>query len=301
MELRITKITMQALSSGVSAAVLFSACFSSTVALAQESWSDSAPRIIEFNTSTCPLKVRGLSGEWANYRGSLKAGRKVMGAINPRRPDIMFFQLQRDSKFMFAAPRTCFAGEEMWNERVEKETWGVPEPKDTRKHFTMGMGFLRHGGTLKDSEGDETALNLKYTSVSAGIAWEKKQASTNWYFGGKAHAGLGLSGAAPVSENSNFTSDTKFGFHTMFAGTAYYSFNRQNFALGTEFFGGLIKGSYSSNVVGSAVNPSTHFLFGWNVGGRLEGDGWMLEPKLVFPKFNLTRLGVRLDFGIVLD
>lgn len=268
---------------------------------AQNSWSDSNPRIIEFNTSTCPLKVRGLSGEWANYRGSLKAGRKVIGAINPRRPDIMFFQLQRDSKFMFAAPRTCFSGEEMWNERVEKETWGVPPPKDTRKYFTLGLGFWRYGGTLKDADGDATDLNLRYTSISGGLAWEKKQATSNWYFGGKGHAGFGFSGASPVSESSGFESDTKFGFHTMFGGTAYYSFNRQNISLGTEFFGGIIKGSYSSNVVGSSVNPSTQFLFGWNVGARVEGDGWMLEPKLVFPKFNLTRLGVRIDFGIELD
>lgn len=267
------------------------------IANAQDSWSDSDPKVMSLVKDYCPLKVRGKSGEWANFKNDLPVGKKVVGAINPRRPDIIFFQLKRDSKFMFAAPRTCFEGEQDWNVRVQEEAQGFKSLKERYSYFTMDFGLWKFAGALSDGSTTES-LKLSYKSFGLGFDWAFKQSESPWYLGLGVSAGMGQGGGSSNIEGSTWETEKKYGFHGLFQLNTYYSWKKLPFALGLELFAGAIKNKYTSNILSASVTPSVAFLYGAGLGGIIRMNGWKIHPKVHFPGFKPKHATFQLLVGV---
>ncbi len=270
-------------------------CGSHTI-MAQESWSDSEPKIMTLIEGSCPLKIKGKSGEWANFKNALPPGKKVIGAINPRRPDIIFFQLQRDAKFVFAGPRTCFEGEEDWNVRTQEEVQGYKSAPDSIRNLRVGMAYLRFAGSLKSTSTAED-LTLKYFPINIGIQWLDRKGESSWYLGGGVSAGFGRGDGEAVRASLNWETERKWGYHGLAEGSAYYQFKKMPLAIGFDLFAGLIKNSYSSNILNTTVSPTFAFIWGLSLGATVTMKEWSLSPKIYAPAFNPSLLG----YGLSVD
>lgn len=261
---------------------------------AQESWSDSVPRVMKL-TRSCPLKVRDKNGEWANFKDSLPAGRNVVGAINPRRPDLVFFQLSRDSRFMFAAARSCFEGEENWNILLEEEH--VEGKSNLRsKHFYLlsGISYRR-----TESEGSTESIGASATMVdySLGAAAETLR-YRNWYFGGGAFAGWGRIKVA-VKDGSFAYEDTVSYYTLTGYGSAYYDFISLPYAMGAEPYVSYAKAQAEVSQDGEFSESTSGFgtTFGLALAWRFYWEEVTITPKIVFEKFLPSKVGYQIQIA----
>ncbi len=266
--------------------------------LAQDSWSDSDPKVMTLVQGYCPLKVKGRSGEWGNFTNSLPPGRKVIGAVNPRRPDIVFFQLKRDSKFLFAGPRTCFEGEQNWNERIQNEVQGFKTPPESRRYFDVSASSWKYFGTHAEFGATTTeSLILDYKAFSIGVDWSFKMKNPKWYGGLGFLIGMGKGGGTPELAESTVTIASKTGFHGIANGNVYYNWLNAPIAIGVELFGGGIRKAHTSNFIDATVSPSLAMIYGAGLGFIIRGEEWKLAPKVYFPSFSPSLFSFDLMLG----
>jgi|GEM_PF-2217396 len=284
--------------------VLFVAVlFSGINAFAQESWSDSVPRIMKIVRNNCPLKVKGRSGEWGTYTDKLPAGRNVVGAINPRRPDLVFFQLQRDSQFTFVAPRSCFEGEEDWNLQAVDERRGYKKPLERRAYFTVSGDMLFDGPTLVPKTagaGDSYLLTSRTLGSCVGFGFEKRM-KEKWYYGGFGCLGLGTTKVKLRDEkNSTYEgSDSAFSVYGSGRFTAYYDFMTLPYGLGFDVYLGFLKANNTTSQVNYLVSPTFGMNYGIAGGWRFYWDKVIISPKIVLNKFLPRNMGFELQIAYV--
>jgi hypothetical protein len=248
----------------------------SSQAFPQESWSDSVPRVMKI-VKNCPLKVRDKNGEWANYKDTFPVGRTVIGAINPRRPDLVFFQLSRDSKFMFLAPRSCFDGEENWNEVAEEEKLGgnIP-PRDSHASLLLSIDTY--------TPAKPASPVLGFCAGGSG-EWRSDQ----WFWGASACAGMRRT-KVNMLENGLTFSDSANLLRFQAAATTYYDFLSLPYALGAELFAGL-------NRTRDGAKTGFDFDPGLAAAWRFYWGSATVTPKFVFHDFRPNRIGFDLQIA----
>ncbi len=274
----------------------------------QESWSDSVPRSMKLAIAGCPIKVRGKSGEWGQFKDSLPKGRNVIGAINPRRPDLVFFQLSRDSEFMFVAPRTCFEGEGDWSVAVEEEKHGGQRPrKSTHAFILASVDVIADRVSLSPIDGatgDSFPLRTRLIGGCAGGGFEIQNQS--WYWGSSACVGGGRAQFkfVPTGEDSgedsaaNDYSDAVTGFYGNLRGTGYYDFQTLPYAMGLELYVGFSKVNFGSpSLVNYEITPQMSVTYGVSAAWRFYWDNAAITPKITFNKFLPRNIGVELQFA----
>ncbi|MEO5667339.1 MAG: autotransporter domain-containing protein [Bdellovibrionota bacterium] len=264
---------------------------------AQDSWSDSAPRIMKL-VKTCPMKVRDKNGEWANFKDTLPAGRNVVGAINPRRPDLVFFQLSRDSNFMFAAARSCFEGEETWNVAAEEEKNGGTNPAMLHDRHSYFLGDITRLSQKAEGSTDTSGTSASTYTYSLGFGAEQR--SDRWYFGGLGSIGYGHV-KMKVSDGSISVDDSVPLYTFSLRGSAYYDFISLPYALGFEPFVeySKLKAVRSADTSSSSEISSGGFKYGISAGWRFYWDQVTITPKLV-TYLNPTTLGIGLQVAYLL-
>jgi len=268
-----------------------------TFSEAQESWSDSAPRVMKI-ARNCPLKVRDKNGEWANFKDSLPAGRSVIGAINPRRPDVVFFQLTRDSRFMFLAARTCFAGEENWNELVEEESG-----ESTKLGETHTYAFGSYGRTTHAAEADGATASASFNEYGIGFGLERLNAE-QWYLGGGLAAAYGRAYTELTYNDLVFEDTTPFYTFSGF-GSAYYDFKTLPYAMGIEPYLKYTIVKSQSGV--DAENGETitaegggGLSFGAMLAWRFYAEQFTITPKISFG-FSPRENGFQIQLAHIFD
>jgi len=264
---------------------------------AQESWSDSVPRVMKL-ARNCPLKVRDKNGEWANFKDSLPAGRNVVGAINPRRPDLVFFQLARDSRFMFAAARTCFEGEEDWNVLLEEEKQaGFRAPRVSHGYMFASIDWLADKAKVKPDTTSGTATNLKTRIRGACLGGGYESRKSQWFYGGSGCFGLGRAAYRAADVKASEYGDSVLALYGSGRGTAYYDFLSLPYALGGEIYAGFSKVNFETPLVGYTVQPSFNFTYGAAASWRFYWENATITPKLVFNKFLPSNLGFEIQIA----
>jgi hypothetical protein len=279
--------------------------FCSWQARAQESWSDSVPRIWTFAQNNCPLKVRGKSGDWANYRDSLPQGRNVIGAINPRRPDLVFFQLTRDSPFMFVAPRTCFEGEQNWQVLAEEEKRGGRVAlRDTHTYFLGSLDVIADRLSLQPIEGatgERFPLRSRIVGSCVGGGYEKRR--ERWYYGGTGCLGLGKVQYKLVETKASDNKTSSYGDASMalygsLRGTTYYDFQSIPYAMGFEIYAGFARASFASpSLINYEVAPSIWLTYGGAVAWRFYWKNVTITPKITLNKFLPRNIGTEIQIA----
>jgi hypothetical protein len=271
---------------------------------AQESWSDSAPRIMKIVKNNCPLKVRGKSGEWGTFTDKLPAGRHVIGAINPRRPDLVFFQLQRESRFMFMAPRTCFEGEEDWNLRAIDERLGYKKLKNRRSYVSVSGDMLYSDPDLVSITSGVAKIPLKSRTLGSclGLGFEKR-VKEKWFYGGFGCLGLGLTKvrARKVAGSTYDDSDSAFSFYASGRFTAYYDFMTLPYGMGFDAYAGFLRAKNTTSAVNYFVSPTFGFNYGVAAAWRFYWDKVIISPKIVLNKFLPRNTGFELQLAYVFD
>ncbi len=266
-------------------------------ARAQESWSDSVPRVMKL-TRACPLKVRDKNGEWANFKDSLPAGRNVVGAINPRRPDLVFFQLARDSRFMFAAARTCFEGEENWNVLLEEEKQaGFRAPRVAHGYIFTSVDWLVDKAKVKPDSIGGTTTDLKTRIRGACLGGGFESRKSHWFYGGAGCFGLGRAEYRTANIDASAYGDSVMAFYGSGRGTAYYDFLSLPYAVGGELYAGFSKANFETPLVGFTVQPSFNFTYGAAASWRFYWENATITPKLVFNKFLPSNLGFEIQIA----
>jgi len=263
-------------------------------AASQQSWSDSAPRIMKL-AKRCPLKVRDKNGEWANFKDSLPAGRNVIGAVNPRRPDLVFFQLARDSNFMFAAARTCFEGEEDWNVLAEEEKLGGMRPSSAQHAYVLGsVDWIASSASVGPSsgEGDRSSLDTRIRGACIGGGYEAR--STQWFYGASGCVGLGR---AQYREEGGLFEDSVMAYYASLRGTAYYDFLSLPYAFGGEVYTGFTKASFETPIVNYSITPTVSFTYGVAAAWRFYWENATITPKITLNKFRPSNLGFELQLA----
>jgi hypothetical protein len=266
-------------------------------ARAQESWSDSVPRVMKL-TRACPLKVRDKNGEWANFKDSLPAGRNVVGAINPRRPDLVFFQLARDSRFMFAAARTCFEGEENWNVLLEEEKQaGFRAPRLAHGYIFTSVDWLVDKAKVKPDSVGGTTTDLKTRIRGACLGGGFESRKSHWFYGGAGCFGLGRAEYRTANIDASAYGDSVMAFYGSGRGTAYYDFLSLPYAVGGEIYAGFSKANFETPLVGYTVQPSFNFTYGAAASWRFYWENATITPKFVFNKFLPSNLGFEIQIA----
>lgn len=281
--------------------VLLVIIFISSNLWAQNSWTDSNPRIIKIVQNNCPIKVRDKNGQWADFADPIPAGRSVLASLNPRRPDIIFFQLQRDSRFLFVAPRTCFEGEADWNVRALDEKRGHKEPSKNRFYLATSPQILYSGLNFVSDDGKtKTPLRKRTMGLCTGAGYEKLTGD-QWYMGGFGCLGIGSSKLKLAEEKTASYSDSDGAFTLYGLGrfTSYYDFMKLPYAMGFEVHLGFIKSSHETTAVGYTVSPTFALQYGVAAGWRFYWEKVIISPKLVFNKFLPKYTGLELQLGYV--
>lgn len=260
---------------------------SSAFVEAQDSWSDSAPRVMKI-ARVCPLKVRDKNGEWANFKDTLPVGRSVIGAVNPRRPDIIFFQLTRDSKFMFIAPRSCFEGEENWNELKEEELNNGPALNASHKYLLASFGRV-----ARTEEGGGLTGSTTFNEYGVGYGFENLR-SEQWYFGAGGALAYGRAKLQVTSEGVEFEDSVPF-YTFMGFGSAYYDFKSLPYAMGIEPF---IKYSIVKSSSATTIEGGNDLSFGAMLGWRFYADNFTITPKLTV-NFSPRDSGFQIQFASI--
>ncbi len=266
----------------------------------QESWSDSKPTVMELAADSCAFQVRGLSGRWAAYSGSMPKGRKVVGAINPRQPNIVFFQLKKDSPFMFAGPRTCFKGEEYWAKDPVEAAYKTPEDF---VFASASLQIFKEKPRMKDTGSPFTSYELqaKMTSGCFGGGFEKKRGQ--YAFGGGACLGFGQGSIKSVDMDKveYEVTGTKI-WYGQISALGYYDFKDMPYSLGLEALFGFAHTPWPLEIVDVKITPRNSLSWGLLAGWRFYADEWAFTPKIGFYKWPMNLffemgLTYRFDFA----
>jgi hypothetical protein len=265
----------------------FCMCFAVT-ALAQdmpgqESWSDSKPTIMEITRNGCAFQVRGLSGRWAAYSGSFPEGRQVVGAINPRQPDVVFFQLKKESNFMFAGPRTCFKGEEYWAKDPVEKAYATPE----NYGFALtSLQIIKENPKIKGTNSPFKSYDLdaKMTAGCFGGGYEMKRGQYAFGFSGCLGFGQGsIESVDPKKIKYKVTGTKVWWGQTALLG--YYDFKDMPYSIGLEALLGYAHTPWPEEVVNARITPRNSVAWALLGGWRFYMDEWAFTPKFGFYKW----------------
>lgn len=254
-------------------------------AFAQDSWSDSIPRIIKISQNSCPIKVRDKNGQWAIFDTPIPAGRNVLASLNPRRPDLVFFRLQQDSAFLFVAPRTCFEGEENWQTQqlIEKKDPSILAQR--RRYMGGSFDAIYTGARLTRAGQQDISLRRRIYGFCPTYGVENKT-SSSWYRGWSGCLGMGPSRIKPSEGTSSYSLyEGGFAFYGTGRFTTYYDFIGLPYGMGVEAFLGFLAGGHEVPQVNYKYSPSFTLHYGLAAGWRFYVDRFIITPKVVFNKF----------------
>ncbi len=220
-------------------------------------------------TKACDVKVRGRSGVWSDFKGSVPPGRIVLGVVNPREPDIIFFQLKKTSPFLFAAKRTCFQG----------ETPYVEDPIEAQKSRKLKYPFVFLSFIFtRDSERVSSTESLVSSTMigcpGAGYEWTK-----GFY---RFYTGLCL-GLGSVRQSSttdgpvtDYLSIRNYHFPIYLGG--YYDLPNMPYAAGLE----ATLGFSHTRIKVSEDTTESSTSFNWSLGmaWRFYYENWKFVPKV---------------------
>jgi len=237
----------------------------------QGQWSGSDPQEFIVGTKPCSFKVRGRSGVWAEFAGEIPPGKIVVGVVNPREPDIIFFQLKKQSPFLFASKRTCFQG----------ETPYVEDAIEAARKKKLSY-WLAYGSYLMTRSTEKISSSENYTTVGnnlcGGVGKEWVTGFYRIYAAGCLGIGTAAIGSSRTGELDTYDSISNFIIPAVFVG-GYYDLPGTPYAAGLEF--GL-SFSMTRTDLANSEDVATAKDFAWMIGmgWRFYYDNWMFVPKV---------------------
>jgi hypothetical protein len=240
--------------------------------------SGSDPQEFIVGAKPCDVKVRGRSGVWSDFKGEMPRGRVVMGVVNPREPDIIFFQLQKQSPFLFASKRTCFEGETPYVEDP------VEAQKSKKLEYPLAFFSLLYIRSPVRVDNDEVVTSTSMIGLpGGGYEWVK-----GFY---RIWTGLGIGyGTSRQTSSQDGPMDDYLSikvFHFPIYVGGFYDIPDTPYGAGLEATLGWSHTRYQSSA--TVTTGATSFNWSLGMAWRFYYDNWIFAPKFgVFDRLAAT-------------
>ncbi len=249
-------------------------------------WSGSDPQEFTVGVKPCDYKVRGRSGVWSDFSGKIDSGKIVIGVVNPREPDIIFFQLKKQSPFLFVAKRTCFHGETPY---VEDPVEAARNKKLDYPLAWVSYLYIRRTDRISSSVKQTTATNLIY--LAGGKEWV--DGLYRLYLG--AGLGFGAYGWSLSDSGVDTTTEGKRIYALPIYLGGYYDLPDTPYSAGLEMTLGYSL-SRQTLVSDGTTTSATNFFWSLGMAWRVYYNNWIFVPKVgvydgLSPKFFEFQIG----------